>query len=320
MKRCAWLLALAALCAQAQAPFTPQVVRKTGAPVPISQDGDYTVDALRNGVSATQAQCDALTNAVWARTPQGDEACLRYWTGGFEPGKPAARAVAYFIGDVWSAGTMIPEYPNITHASLALAARNRAQQLGLPYILMARPGTLGASGDHMERRRPAESRIISAALDVLRTRHGISEFAAAGYSGGGHVVVSLLTLRSDLVCVVPTAGVAAPRMRWQMHNWTRDATGYSDSYEPTEHLDAARMHPKLRVFVVGDPQDSNAKWPAQTIVADKLAALKVPAWVVEVQGTGRERHGGQGDAAHLVAGWCAQDVDGDEIRRRATAR
>ena len=114
--------------------------------------------------------------------------------------------------------------------------------------------------------------------------------------------------------------VAAPRMRWQMHNWTHDATGYADSYEPTEHLDAARLHPKLRLFVVGDPQDSNAKWPAQTVVAEKLSAMKVPAWVIEGEGTGRERHGGLGDLAHRVADWCAQDVDGDEIRRRTTAR
>jgi hypothetical protein len=54
-------------------------------------------------------------------------------------------------------------------------------------------------------------------------------------------------------------------------------------------------------------------------VADKLLALKVPAWIVEGEGTGRERHGGLSDLAHRVAGLCAQDVDGDEIRRRATA-
>lgn len=322
MRHAACLLALASLAAQAQtaAPFNPQVVVKSGPPKAITQDGDYTEASLRNGVRATQDQCSAVTHSVWARTAQGEEACLRYWAGGFEPGKPVQRAVVYFLGDVWSAGTMTPTYPQLTHATLAAAATARTQQLGLPYILLARPGTLGASGDHMERRRPAESRLISVALDVLRARYGISEFSAAGYSGGGHVVASLLTLRNDIVCAVPTASVTAPRLRWTLHNWTRDATGYSDSYEPTEHLDPARMHPKLRVFVVGDPLDSNAKWPAQTLLAEKLTALKVPAWIVEGEGTGRERHGGLGDLAHRVAGWCAQDVDGEEIRRRAQAR
>lgn len=322
MKRAAWLLALAALGAhaQGQAPFSPKVPAKSGPPLPITQDGEYTEAALRNGVRATQAECAAVTHSVWARTPQGEEACLRYWTGGIEPGKPATRAVVYFSGDVWSGGTMTPTYPQLHHAALQAMAKRSAERMGVPYILLARPGTFGSSGDHMERRRPAESQIISAALDVLRTRYGITEFVAAGYSGGGHVTVSLLTLRSDIVCAVPTAGVAAPRLRWEMHNWARDATGYSDSYEPTEHFDRARLHPKLRLFVVGDPLDSNAKWPAQTIVADKLGALKVPAWVIEGEGTGRERHGGLSDLAHRVAGWCAQDVDGDEIRRRATAR
>ncbi|HET6829555.1 MAG TPA: hypothetical protein VFH35_12785, partial [Ramlibacter sp.] len=310
MRHAALLLALAALAAHAQpgAPFAPQVVIKSGAPKPITQEGEYTESSLRNGVSATQDQCAAVSHSVWAQTPQGEQACLRYWAEGFEPGKAVPRAVVYFLGDAWSNGTMAPNYPQLTHASLAAAAKARARQLGLPYILVARPGTLGASGDHMERRRPAESRIISAALDVLRSRYGISEFAAAGYSGGGHVVASLLTLRSDIVCAVPTASVTAPRLRWTLHNWTRDATGYSDSYEPTEHLDPARMHPKLRVFVVGDPLDSNAKWPAQTLLAEKLTALKLPAWIVEGEGTGRERHGGLGDLAHRVAGWCAQEM------------
>jgi hypothetical protein len=33
---------------------------------------------------------------------------------------------------------------------------------------MSRPGTYGSSGDHSQRRRPAEAKIISAAIDALK--------------------------------------------------------------------------------------------------------------------------------------------------------
>ena len=154
---------------------------------------------------------------------------------------------------------------------------------------------------------------------MLKARHGIEEFVIAGQSGGGHVTASLLTLRSDIVCAVPTSAPSSPSVRWKMRGWKRDSTGYEDSYEPVQHLDKARMHPALRVFVLGDPQDTNVVWPSQTILAERLKQAGVPVEVIEAQGTGPELHG-LPNSARNVAGWCARDVPTEEIMLRSAKK
>ena len=110
----------------------------------------------------------------------------------------------------------------------------------------------GKLSDHQQRRSPIESMLMSAALDEIKKRHGISSLSVAGQSGGGHVVASLLTMRSDIDCAVAASSPSSPRMRWMAAGRTKDFTGL-DSFEPTEHLSAATGKPGLRVFVLGDP-------------------------------------------------------------------
>jgi len=275
---------------------------------------------VRNGVRATREQCERLSSAVWATTAEGENACLKFWAAGFSADGTNRRAVVYFSGDAWQGpGWTQPGYLRLTNESQAAFVRETATRLGMPYIFLARPGTFGASGDHMQRRRPQESRIISAALDVLKARMGISEWAVAGYSGGGHVTSSLVTLRNDIVCAVPGGAPSSPRMRWQMRNATRDFTGYEDSYEPTEHLRKEAVHPRLRIFVVGDPRDSNGVWPAQVVMADKARERGIAAAVIEAKGSGPTFHGGLNDLTRRVAGWCGKDLPTAEILHNASA-
>ena len=65
----------------------------------------------------------------------------------------------------------------------------------------------------MQRRRPAESLLLSAALDKIREKLKIKELVVAGQSGGGHVTSSLITHRNDIVCAVPTSAPSSPRVR-----------------------------------------------------------------------------------------------------------
>lgn len=281
-------------------------------------EGDFSEAAIRRGVKATQAQCDAVPNGLWAADRDGGE-CLKYWAAGMEQ-QPTRRVVVFLHGDVWvGPGRPNTGYLNSTNRSVQRFAQEWAKRLEVPFVFIGRPGTHGSSGDHMQRRRPAESRLVSAALDVLKARYGIEEFVIAGQSGGGHVTASLLTLRSDIVCAVPTSAPSSPSVRWKMRGWKRDSTGHEDSYEPTQHLDKARLHPALRVFVVGDPQDTNVVWPSQTILAERLRQLGVPTEVIEARGTGPELHG-LPNSARNVAGWCARDVPTEEILKRSANR
>ena len=311
-------LFVALLTACTTASFDPAVAKKTGPPVPFDAELGFSEEAVRNGVVATKEQCDRVENAVWAQSADSGQACLRYWAAGFS-NTSSNRAVVYFAGDCWHYSKGLESgCSEQTTARLKANAESSSKQLGVPYVVFARPGVFGSSGDHMQRRRPAESKLISAGLDELKKRLRIDEFVLVGQSGGGHVTASLTALRSDVICAVPASANSSPRIRWQTLKWTRDSTGYEDSYEPHEHLDKSRMHPKLRVFVLGDPNDKNAVWASQTVLADKLRAAAVPVEVLIGEGMGADAHG-LGQSAQAVAGWCANNIPTGEIVRKAAA-
>jgi len=281
-----------------------------------SGDGTFSGPALIRGVRATQEQCAAAPEAVWAVTATGEAECLRYWGAGLQPGKNQ-RALVFFQGDQLAGNTIVNgAYTRTRPAEWRTLVKERAAAFGVPYILLARPGTFGSSGEHKQRRRAAEAQLVSAALDEIKKLHGIEELVVSGHSGGGHVVASLLNYRSDIVCAVAAAGVLQPAERARIKGWAMDSNGYADSYEPAQHLDAKRWHPQLRVFVLGDPMDSNVPWDSQIMYAHKVKSLGGRVETLQGEGRGPERHG-LTNSARQVAAWCAQGLSTPEILERA---
>ena len=284
--------------------------------VEFSDAGDFSESTILHGVKATQTQCAAAANTVWAATAHSGAECLKYWKGGFGD-QPVKRAIVFFHGDVFvGVGKTSKNYLELTNAKLQTFADGWAKKLGTPYIYMGRPGTHGSSGDHMQRRRIDESEIISAALDALKKRHGIEEWVAAGQSGGGHVTSSLITERSDIICAIPTSAPSSPRIRWEMMGRTKDTTNYADSYEPWKFVVKEKTNPKLRVFVLGNPNDKNVFWASQTVMADALQKAQIPVQVLQGEGSGPDAHGLE-NSSRIVAGWCAKDVGTEEVVARA---
>ena len=280
----------------------------------------FTAPGLLQGVRATEAQCAAaLPAAVWVRTAGGAAECLRYWHAGLAPGANP-KTLFYFSGDVLAGDLVLdPNYTTATPASLQRRVDAWQARLGVPYVFIARPGTYGSSGEHKQRRRALESELISLAVDEIKRRHGIDAPALAGQSGGGHVVAALLTLRADVECAVPASAVSSPRMRWKMKGWKQDSTGYDDSFEPTEALERMRAPPSLRVFVLGDPMDTNVPWVTQTVLADRLKARGVAVALVEAEGSGPTRHG-LAQSAMTLAAMCMKGSSTPEILQRAAQR
>ena len=285
-------------------------------PVPFTAAGDFSEAAVMRGVIATKAQCVAVANAVWASNREDGQACIKYWSAGF-PVKANGRAIVFFHGDIFvGVGKTVPRYLNSTTGKLQHDAQLKARELGAPYVFVGRPGTHGSSGNHMQRRRVAESALLSAALDQIKQRLHIRELVIAGQSGGGHVTASLLTRRDDIVCAVPTSSPSSPRIRWTMKGLNKDTTGYRNSYEPAEHLDKSHMYAALRVFVLGNPDDRNVPWASQTVLHDRLRTIGVPTVLLKGQGTGPDLHG-LPNSARAVAGWCHHDQTTEEVVRRA---
>lgn len=223
----------------------------------------------------------------------------------------------FFHGDLLEGSRLNDaSYLQLTQAKMRERIESVAAIRGVPYIFVGRPGTYGSSGDHRQRRRPLESKLMSSALDEIKKRHGIEEFSIVGQSGGGHVVASLLTYRTDIVCAVAASANSAPKARWQQRGWSSDSTGYFDSYEPTQNLKSGRFNDQLRVFVLGDPTDSNVPWSTQTLLADKLREVGVAVEVIEGEGTGPSHHGLSASST-LIGTMCLDDYSTELILQRA---
>jgi hypothetical protein len=293
------VLATAAMPAHAQRlPFT-------------GGDGNFSGEELMRGTAATEAQCAQVGSAVWARTDSGEAECIRYWASGIQPGANP-RALVYLPGDQIAEGRPEATYSTRNPKALQGLADGMQARAGAPFILLSRPGMLGSSGDHKQRRRIGEARLVSAALDQIKASHGIREFALVGLSGGGHTVVSLLAWRSDIVCAVPASSTSSPRLRWQALGLTADVTGATDSHEPMEHLKPGVFHPQLRVFVLGDPKDTEVPWVSQTPLAERLRAVGAAVEIITGEGTGPKRHtlgtSGQAVGAMCLAGKATAEI------------
>lgn len=275
-------------------------------------DENFSVEGLVRGIAASEQQCAMVTNGVWARAPGGQAECIRYWAAGISAAKPVPRVLVYIPPD-----QMAFDQPDVTYSSrnpkLMQSLVNGMQSyVDVPLILLSRPGTFGSSGEHKQRRREPEPRLVSAALDQIKKRYGIDELVLVGLSGGGHIVASLLGWRSDIVCAVPASSVSSPRLRWEGMGRTSDLTGYTDSYEPVDHLKRDVFNRNLRVFVLGDPKDSNVLWATQTPLAERLNELGATIEKIHGEGSDSQRHA-LGASARRVGALCLQDKSTSEI-------
>jgi hypothetical protein len=158
---------------------------------------------------------------------------------------------------------------------------------------------------------------VNAALDALKRKYNIKSFVLSGQSGGGHIVASMLSLRRDILCGVSTSGAVAVRQRSLIKGWAGvDATGYSDYFDPIEHVDKMPHDPGRRIFIVGDPRDTNVPFETQVAFFNKLKEKGHQAWLIETYGSGPEYHDTSGNG-FLVAKFCADRVPSDEILKAA---
>ncbi|MRD49647.1 prolyl oligopeptidase family serine peptidase [Caenimonas koreensis DSM 17982] len=306
MQSSRWMSALVSLFVAGTA-FAQRVPMATA-------DEPFAADALVKGVSATRESCAQLQGGVWADAGSFGAECLRSWVHGLD-GDVASNVLVYLPPDQLTFNLPAPGYTSLSPSRMAALTAQMQRSAGVPFIFLARPGTFGSSGTHGDRRREAEARLVSAALDALRRKHGITRFVVSGLSGGGHTVAALLGWRSDIVCAVAASAVSSPRMRWQAMGQSQDVTGHSDSYEPVEHLaHLARgtMHPQLRVFVLGDLKDSNVPWATQLPLATRLQQMGVPTQLLNAEGSDAQHHA-LSDTTRAVGAACAKGVGTPDI-------
>src|SRR5687768_907590 len=190
------LWALAISCpALAQHGLTPEELAESFPP-----------ERLYEGIRIPREKCEQTKLAVWVEHKHGSE-CIRYYPSRNIEGTP--RAVLFFHGDLLEGRFTLPgaSVNNSVGAKLK-EAQGLAGANGVPFVLVARPGCFGSSGEHSARRRAKEYFSMNAAVDAIKARYNIKEVILSGQSGGGATVGALLTLgRTDVVCAAASSGV-----------------------------------------------------------------------------------------------------------------
>jgi dienelactone hydrolase len=274
--------------------------------------------AVLAGTTTTAEHCATTRDAVWVVVGgRGD--CIRYFAGGLAETNPIA--VVFFHGDLikrdsdrngQTRSQTVIGYKDLTTEKLEERAVEWSGQLGIPFILIGRPGAYGSSGDHKQRRRIREVELVDAALDAIRARYAITRYVVAGQSSGGHLVAATLSTRRDIACAVAGSGVIAVAERVRLHGWPADATGFTDFYDPIDHIDAISRDPGLRIFIVGDPHDANVPFASQRLYFERARAAGLPVNLIEGSAVGSEHHG-LNATTRQIAAWCAKGVPTERI-------
>jgi dienelactone hydrolase len=165
-----------------------------------------------------------------------------------------------------------------------------ANLFGRPFLHLARPGILGSTGRHRDRRRPREVALVDAALTRLKAHFGWTALTLVGQSGGGHLVAALIARRADIDCAVIASGNTAVAQRNRENGWTADVTGHADFLDPIDHVGAVARHPPRKLIVLTDPEDARVSASVQTAYVEALRAAGVAVEHRLLPAAGRLRH------------------------------
>ncbi len=186
------------------------------------------------------------------------------------PDGSRADPVIFLRGDAVEGKAANQWYVAVSAYDEQAEAEQFAATFGRPYIHLGRPGILGSTGNHLDRRRPREVALVDVALTRLKAHFGWASLNLVGQSGGGHLVAALMARRSDIDCAVIASGNTAVAQRNRENGWAADITGHADFLDPIEFVGDVARHPPTKVIVLTDPTDSRVSASVQTAYVEAL--------------------------------------------------
>jgi hypothetical protein len=209
---------------------------------------------LGAGKSITQAECAALPGAVWV-TALTRNFCIRYYLS--TAGGEGTRPVVFVQGDY-------VKTEDESTDDLTKEAARVSEIAGTTGIYLARIGRDGSSGSHDWRHSVLELHAANAALDAIKQKYGYSGFHIYGHSGGAILVGGLLSLRTDLGCVV----IAEGRLVGTRKANLRDPA--LRDYSVADWIPIIARDHSARILVVSDPKDKIVPIGGQSPFIEKL--------------------------------------------------
>lgn len=270
----------------------------------------FTNAAVARGITLSRQACGALEQqetAVWAEV-SGEGACLRYYASGLTRGGPNSIVAGWFHGDILGTKpTSIGHQEGLGVAAMIEQSRRLAERHAVPYVFFARPGSYGSSGKAWTtRHRPKEALLMNAALDAVKRRYGIAHWALGGHSAGGQLVAEFLARRDDVRCAVLSSGPIAYRAYLEARGLTRILAAPEQWYDPYASVGKIPVDRDRRIFVIGDPRETNVPFETQSLYFDALKAHGHAAWLVPLKRAPAPRFHNLVDFGEAATGACAR--------------
>jgi pimeloyl-ACP methyl ester carboxylesterase len=280
-----------------------------------STAGDEMFDPQRvvDGIEIDRPDCDALSarhTAVWV-----DGACLRYYAAGLRLEAANPVVAAWLNGDVLGPHGNDARRRQSGFGPAAVIAQEAglAARHGIPFIFLGRPGTYGSAGKHHALRgRPREAALVDAMLDALKQRYRIDAWALGGHSGGGTLVAAMLARRSDLRCAVISSGAASYRSYLEARGLLAPGAPLA-RFDPYDALDRVPRDPARRIFVIGDPRETNVPFSSQRQYYEGLRQRSHAAWLVPLERATDARRHGLVDFGETATGLCGAGAPTEAI-------
>lgn len=289
----------------------------------IPEAGNFDPVAVVDGIVIDRAACAALEGkdtAIWVEVER-QTACLRYYAAGLVRGAKPPIAALWLNGDVLGPGGKDARKRQSGFGPTEMVALEQSlfTRFGVPTIFLGRPGTYGSAGKHYAMRgRPIEARLVAAALDGLKARYGIRSWALGGHSGGGTLVAEMLARRDDLRCVVISSGAAAYRAYLQARGLWKPGQALA-RFDPSASLDKVKADPARRIFVIGDPRETNVPFSSQTLYFEGLKQRGHAAWLLPLEKANDARHHDLVDHGETANAMCAAGAVTERIVERLRA-
>ncbi|UKJ74719.1 alpha/beta hydrolase family protein [Azospirillum brasilense] len=274
--------------------------------------------AVTGGVTITRKACAALEaqeTAAWVEV-DGRGECLRYYAAGLRPDPgPNPIAAAWMHGDIMGTKpTSVGHQEGLGVAAMIDQERALAERFGIPFLFLARPGAYGSSGRFWTTRHtPREAVLMNALLDVLKARYGVTEWALGGHSAGGTLTAEFLARRHDLRCAVISSGAPAYRAYLEARGLQKVLARPQGWFDPADSLDRIPQDPKRRVFVIGDPRETNIPFHTQRGYSNALVERGHAAWLVPLERAPAPRHHSLVDFGETALGLCGSGADTGRI-------
>jgi dienelactone hydrolase len=280
----------------------------------------FPPETLKTGIPGDEAGCKRSPNTVWVMA-NGAGDCIRYYPAGLSSG--VNESVVIVIGGdrlVAVEGGSAPDAAVAYNDNSAEAQQAKAEayshEVGLPVVVVARPGLYRSTGNHSRRRRAREMKLMDGAIAEIVKRERIQKIGLTGQSGGGTVASYVLTRQRNLRCVTLTSAELSMHAILQTSAASHyDGTHAGELYNPIDHVAEVEANTDRDVFVIWSQGDRYSPPENQHAYAQALRALRHKVHVIEGEAVGASRHT-LDRTGRTVTAWCLKGIAADEIEVR----